>query len=199
MLLKRLLYKIIYWGTGIINFPQLKFNNVKMGAGCKLRGKLYVKRAGKRSGVSITIGEGVCINSSLKADPIGGQTRTILYTRHNGRIQIGKGVGISNTAIVSEISVKIGDYSNIGGGTKIYDTDFHSLDPEIRLHGDDDIHNAPVNIGSCVFVGGHCIILKGVTIGDNAVVGAGSVVTKNIPANEIWAGNPARFIKKVGV
>ena len=52
-------------------------------------------------------------------------------------------------------------------------------------------------IGKRVFVGGHSIILKGVTIGDDAVIGAGSVVAKNVPVGEIWAGNPARFIRKV--
>ena len=56
---------------------------------------------------------------------------------------------------------------------------------------------APVVIEDNVFIGARCIILKGVTIGENSVVGAGSVVTKSIPANEIWAGNPAKFIRKI--
>ena len=75
--------------------------------------------------------------------------------------------------------------------------DFHSLNPKIRLNGDTDIRTKPVHIGKSVFVGGHSIILKGVSIGDGSVIGAGSVVIKSIPAGEIWAGNPARFIRKV--
>ena len=65
------------------------------------------------------------------------------------------------------------------------------------MNGDTDIRTKPVHIGENVFIGGHCVILKGVTIGDGAVIGAGSVVTKSIPAGEIWAGNPAKFIRKV--
>ena len=98
---------------------------------------------------------------------------------------------------MSDTSITIGAYSNLGGGVKVYDTDFHSLDSQVRLNGDTDIKSRPVVIGKRVFVGGHSIILKGVTIGDDSVIGAGSVVTKNVPAGEIWAGNPARFIKKV--
>ena len=56
---------------------------------------------------------------------------------------------------------------------------------------------APVVIGDDVFVGAKCIILKGVTIGKGAIIGAGSVVTKNIPARQIWAGNPAKFIREI--
>ena len=55
----------------------------------------------------------------------------------------------------------------------------------------------PVEIGSYVFIGAHCIIMKGIVIGDRSVIGACSVVTKNIPEGEIWAGDPAVFIKKV--
>lgn len=56
---------------------------------------------------------------------------------------------------------------------------------------------AKVTIEHDVFVGAGCIILKGVTIGACSVIGAGSVVTKNIPANQVWAGNPARFIRNL--
>lgn len=80
---------------------------------------------------------------------------------------------------------------------KIYDTDFHSILPEKRLNGNVDVPTSPIIIGKRVFIGGHSIILKGVTIGDDSVIGAGSVVTKNIPSGEVWAGNPAKFLKKV--
>lgn len=82
----------------------------------------------------------------------------------------------------------------------IYDTDFHSLDPTIRLSKTMDIISAKwgkVSIGNHVFIGAHTTILKGITIGDNSVIGACSVVTKNIPSNEIWAGNPAKYIAKI--
>ena len=178
-----------------LNLPGVIRNSVQIGTACHIRGLVYFRNLGKKG--SIHIGNHVNINSSMKADPIGGQTRTILYVRKQGSISICDGVGLSNTAIVAESAVTIGEYSNIGGGTKIYDTDFHSIHPEERLNGDTNVKSAPVTIGKRVFVGGHCIILKGVTIGDGAVVGAGSVVTKDIPAGEIWAGNPAVFVKKI--
>lgn len=56
---------------------------------------------------------------------------------------------------------------------------------------------SPVVIKDGAFIGAHCIILKGVTIGENSIVGAGSVVTKSIPDGEIWAGNPVKFIRRV--
>ena len=61
--------------------------------------------------------------------------------------------------------------------------------------GDINAKTAPIHIKKFAFIGGSCIILKRVTIGENAVVAAGSVVTKDIPDNEVWGGNPAKFIK----
>lgn len=83
----------------------------------------------------------------------------------------------------------------IGSGTKIFDTDFHSVLYEDRLNGDRNVTSAPVHICEGAFIGACSIILKGVTIGKHSVIGAGSVVTKDVPDNEIWAGNPAKYVK----
>lgn len=196
--MRKLYQTIIFFYYRLINTPCLFLNRVKIGDNLRLRGILFIKRGGKNhKESSIIIGDNVCINSSMAANPIGGAYKTILNVRNKGRIIIANGVGISNAAIVSDSEVFIGEYSNIGAGTCIYDTDFHSLNPNIRLNGDTDIRTKPIHIGKYVFIGGQSMILKGVSIGDCSVVGAGSVVTKSIPAGEIWAGNPARFIKKV--
>lgn len=195
--MRKLYYNILYLYYRLINAPRMLVNHVKVGRNLCLRGKLFIKRGGNSTKSVIVIGNNVCINSSMESNPIGGFNKTILNVRNNGKIIIADGVGLSNTAIVSDSEVFIDEYANIGAGTCIYDTDFHSLNPEIRLNEDTDIQTKPVHIGKCVFVGGHSIILKGVTIGDGAVIGAGSVVTKDIPAGEIWGGNPAKFIKMV--
>ena len=88
----------------------------------------------------------------------------------------------------------------IGGNCVIYDSDFHSLNPQDRkdrLKDKNNAKKAKVIIEDNVFIGSHTTILKGVTIGKNSVIGACSVVTKNIPKNEVWAGNPISFIKKI--
>lgn len=145
----------------------------------------------------IRIGNSVSINSHRIADPIGGDTKTIICTGNAGRIILHDNVSMSNTTIYANELVEIEEQTCIGGSVKIYDTDFHSSDPEKRLNGNADIPCRAVHIGKRVFIGGHSIILKGVVIGDDAVIGAGSVVTKSVPSGEIWAGNPARFLKKV--
>ena len=115
----------------------------------------------------------------------------MLITHGNGKISIGNNVGISNTAIVSAESIVIDDNVMIGGSCKIYDTDFHSIRYEYRMQKPD------THIKEGAFIGAHSIILKGVIIGKHSVIGAGSVVTKSVPDDEIWAGNPAHFIRKV--
>jgi acetyltransferase-like isoleucine patch superfamily enzyme len=62
---------------------------------------------------------------------------------------------------------------------------------------DVNIPTKPVTIEDGAFIGGDVIILKGVVIGENSVIGAGSVVAKSVPPGEIWAGNPAKFIRKL--
>lgn len=80
----------------------------------------------------------------------------------------------------------------------ICDTDFHSIEYAYRIEKPDShVKTAPIFIGEGAFIGARSIILKGVNIGKHSVIGAGSVVTKNVPDNEIWAGNPARFIREL--
>lgn len=99
----------------------------------------------------------------------------------------------------------IGNNVNLGGNCIIYDTDAHQLDYLARRGerpanpGDVQtcVQSAPVTIEDDVWVGANCIILKGVTIGARSVIGAGSVVTRSIPADSIAAGNPCRVIRKM--
>ena len=116
-----------------------------------------------------------------------------------GPIKIGNNVGISNTCLYAAEEIEIGDNVRIGGDTRIYDTDFHSLDAKERESKKETIKISPVRIKNNVFVGAHCLILKGVTIGENSIIAAGSVVTKDVPPNQIWGGNPAKCIREIGL
>ena len=150
-------------------------------------------------GGQCTIGNNFAMNNGIKGNPIGSYRKCTLFVDRNAILTIGNHVGISQTALICHKSITIGNYVKIGGGVCIYDTDFHSLDPEIRKNKDDLKRRIekPVVIKDNVFIGAHSIILKGVTIGENSIIGAGSVVTKSVPANQIWAGNPAKFIRNI--
>lgn len=140
------------------------------------------------------------INNNLSGNPIGRTQRCIFFVDNGAVLKIGDNARMSSTAIVAHKSITIGKNVTIGGGVCVYDTDFHSINPIYRLVPEKDKQNEiklPVTINDNVFIGAHSTILKGVTIGENSVIGACSVVTKNIPPNEIWAGNPAKFIKKI--
>lgn len=153
-----------------------------------------IDRSPKRS---IFIGDGFCCNSGLKYNPIGGDSCTILRTIDDGIIKIGNNVGMSNSSLVAWNRIEIEDDVTIGGGVKIYDNDFHSLDYQTRVERPyDDIVSKPVKICKGAFIGAGSYILKGVTVGEKSVVGAGSVVSKDIPEGEIWAGNPAKFLRR---
>ncbi len=98
-----------------------------------------------------------------------------------------------NCTILDVAEVKIGDNCMIGPNVGIY-TAGHSIEPKDRNKSG---YGIPITIGNDVWIGGSCVILAGVTIGDNSVVAAGSVVTKDVPANTIVAGNPAKILKNI--
>ncbi len=159
---------------------------------CLINGFLYRRGRG-----ILQLGDGVRINSSRRSNPLGGASYTTLYIYRGAQLIIGKNTGISNSIIIAKEKIQIEDNVLIGAGCKIYDNDFHSMCYEERINGTDNPLVAPIFIRRGSFIGAHSIILKGVEIGEESVVGAGSVVTRNIPSNELWAGNPAKFVRKL--
>lgn len=111
-------------------------------------------------------------------------------------IEIGCGCGFNNNVcIIAMESVRIGDDCMVGDQVSIIDADFHEIDPETRNRSAGSI--APVTIGNNVWLGSKVMVLKGVSIGDNSIIGAGSVVAHSIPENVIAAGVPAKIIRNI--
>ena len=79
---------------------------------------------------------------------------------------------------------------------RIFNTGFHSIDFEERI-ADVNIPSKPVRIEDGAFIGSNALIMKGVTVGKRSVIGAQAVVTKDVPAGEVWGGNPAKLIRKI--
>ena len=100
-----------------------------------------------------------------------------------------------NLTLVDDTDIYIGDYTMLGPNVVIA-TAGHPIDPELRQRATQ--YNKPVHIGKNCWLGAGVIVMPGVTIGDNTVIGAGSIVTKDIPANVVAVGNPCRVMRQVG-
>ena len=112
----------------------------------------------------------------------------------NARIEINDGVWINNNAVIISdcTEIIIGRGALIGTNFAAYDSDFHALAPGARMTGQPTA--APIKIGENVFIGANVTVLKGASIGDNSVIGHGSLVTHSIPPDVIAAGIPAKVI-----
>jgi acetyltransferase-like isoleucine patch superfamily enzyme len=176
---KLFFYKIIYpnteWGKGIIlkGHPIFKFNG------------------------RVKFGDNLTFVSHPRHNLVGITKPCSIFVSENATLLIGDNTGFSGTSIYCTNYISIGKCCNFGGNTSIWDTDFHPLNYLERRKNSNAIITKPIIIGDDVFIGANVIILKGVTIGNKSIVGAGSVVTKDIPDNQIWAGNPAKFIRNL--
>lgn len=119
------------------------------------------------------------------------------YTNWGGKhVHLGKNVYANfHLTCVDDTHIYIGDYTMIGPNVTIA-TAAHPILPTLREQGYQ--YNAPVHIGKNCWLGAGVIILPGITIGDNTVIGAGSVVTKDLPANVVAVGNPCRILRPIG-
>ena len=192
-IIKKILFLPSHLWNKTYNLFYLKVTGVTYFNDLKINGRLFVRNHGK-----LAIGKKAIINSKYLANPIGGDQFTTFFVAQNAILEIGDGLNLSNATIFCKHHIRIGNNVMIGGSTKIYDTDFHSIHVEDRLQkGDINAKSLPIIIEDNVFIGGHSLILKGVRIGKGSVIGAGSVLTKSTEENEVWAGNPATFIKKL--
>ncbi len=114
----------------------------------------------------------------------------------DGRMEIGKNVLIDNGAfITAQQHITIGDNTQLSAYSFITDFNHRIQDKDVAIRSQ-GYTRKPVHIGSDVWIGAHAIILPGVTVGDGAVIGAGSVVTKDVPPYAVAVGNPAKVIKR---
>lgn len=139
--------------------------------------------------------EGVNIASAVRANPLGNFQPSVLRTLAPGaRLHLGPNVGMSASVICAGLCIEIGEGTILGAGAMVLDNDFHSPEGEWGWVTEHRAGAKPIRIGRGVFIGARAIVLKGVTIGDRAVIGAGAVVTKDVPAHGVAAGNPAKVI-----
>jgi galactoside O-acetyltransferase len=140
----------------------------------------------------------------------------VLFESEKGEVIVGDKCYIGTSTIICRSKIEFGNNVMVALGSTFYDHDSHSINYKERQKDIDrqledyrngkffienkswvDVHDEPIKIGDNAWIGINCIILKGVTIGEGAIIGAGSVVTRDIPAWTIAGGNPAKVIKEI--
>lgn len=139
----------------------------------------------------------------------------IIFETDSGFVRIGNGCFIGGSRIISASSVEIGNWVTMAWGITIYDHNSHSLDYRERINDQKQqladwgsgnfiknknwmvVDKKPIKIGDYVWIGFDAVILKGITIGEGAIVGACSVVTHDVDPWTVVAGNPARVVKRL--
>jgi acetyltransferase-like isoleucine patch superfamily enzyme len=176
---------------GVLWRLEARFRGVEFGGRVTFNGRPLFRVSHQSR---LIVGDGVTINSAMRANPLGCYRPTMLRTLLPGaELVLERGIGISGAAVCAARSIRIGEGTIIGVGAMIFDTDFHAPVAEWNWGDAGKDNPKPIVIGRGVFVAANAIILKGVTIGDRAVVGAGAVLTKDLPSRHIAVGNPAQI------
>lgn len=171
-----------WWSRGY-----LRLWGLRMGS-CRFLGVPILRRY---PGSTIVVGKQCTFVSSTHYNFIGVNHPCIISTHNStARLMIGEECGFSGAAIGCALDIRIGNRVRCGANTIITDTDWHTDDPRTSK-------DAPVVIEDDVWLGVNVMVLKGVRIGKGAVIGAGSVVTSDIPAGVVAAGVPAKVLRKM--
>jgi acetyltransferase-like isoleucine patch superfamily enzyme len=167
---------------------------VNLGSSCRFIGKTHFRRY---PGSLIKIEKNCEFRSSFRSNMVGLNRPCGLSTYHkNAEIRLGKNCGLSGVIIGAANSIVLGNNVLCGANVTITDFDWHNINPANRHESLLDT-GLPVLINDNVWLGLNTLILKGIEIGKNTVVGANSVVTSSIPENVLAAGVPARVIRSL--
>lgn len=140
------------------------------------------KRAQLMKEIFASVGDGCYVEPPLHAN----------WGKHTS---LGNGVYANfNLTLVDDTHISIGNHVMIGPNVTLA-TAGHPIDPDKRRQPHQ--FNIPITIEDNVWLGAHCVVMPGVTIGENSVIGAGSIVTKDIPANVVAVGNPCRVLREI--
>ena len=146
----------------------------------------------------IILGDGLSIRSWPRTNPLVPHHPVVFATRKPGAIiRVGDNCGFSGTTFVADERIELGNRVQIGSNASLVDTDFHPLTPEERARDFNAGAAAPIEVNDKVFIGMDSLILKGVTIGQGSVVGAGSVVSQDVPPRTVVVGNPATVVREL--
>lgn len=171
-----------------INYYSMIIWGIKRGKNISFQGKTIFRNLPNSH---ISIGNNCSFNSSHRSNLIGVYSPCMISTiERNAKIEIGNNCGLSGTVIASALHIKLGNNVRCGANTLITDSDWHTDDYRTGK-------NKEVIIDDNVWLGYGVKVLKGVHIGENSLIGAGSIVTKDIPANVVAAGNPCKVIKGI--
>jgi acetyltransferase-like isoleucine patch superfamily enzyme len=167
-----------------------------------LKGSINIHPSAKYTNHNIRIKNNCIVSIDEQTQMVG----SLIFDKDNASISIGKRV-FMNGSLIAARHIEIGDDVLISWGTTVADHNSHSISFSKRSNDAIDwmvdkkdwthVKIEPIKICDKVWIGFNAIILKGVTIGEGAIVGAGSVVTKDVPPWTIVAGNPARVIKEI--
>ena len=184
-------------GTLLLRMKGILFG-IELGRAVVCYGPIHIMRSPKSE---IRIGNNVSIVSSSKrctASSLYAPTKLRTWSK-SAKIIIEDDVGLNGTSISARSkTVRIGSGTMIAPNVVIMDSDYHALwPPENRIVNPAFERDKDIIIGKNVWIGSSCIILKGVNIGDNSVIAAGSIVVKDIPSNVLAGGIPAKVIRNL--
>lgn len=179
--------EVMSWVTTAATRLTAAIWGIKLGPASKFYGSPIFLRAANSQ---IRIGSRFENRNIYWSNPLGISQRSLFCTWLPGaEISIGNDVGLSGTVICASSRITIGSGTVIGANSTIIDSDFHPVVSSARRYSREGIGVKPVTIGENVFIGTRCLILKGVSIGNDSVIAAGSTVYTSVPAHSLYTTN----------
>lgn len=166
----------------VMKYRLLRGDRVQFGPGFRANRKLVIRGPG-------------CVSFGANVNAWAHEERNVILTfSPDATIAIGSNVRLNGVGLMAKQAITVGD-NCILGSTLLVDTDFHSLRRDRATNPQAPVLSAPITVSDNVWLAGQTVVLKGVAIGANSVVGFRAVVTRDVPTDVVVAGNPARVVR----